>query len=135
MNASKPSRTNPVLCDGITFSVLKPENLSPSFTSTESLRGVPLVAGLGTADHGSTSPYVPGLGVDEASGSNVGARVPDEGTNAEEARLEPPMRRGALNMMANAGLPKGVMRTAEKCIDKLLVVRMRQMSRWMVRNR
>lgn len=80
-------------------SVLIPAKRSPSLTSTESLRGVPPRVGLGTADQGSTSPYVPGLGVDDARGSNVGAIFPDGAMNAEEARLEPPILRGALNML------------------------------------
>jgi len=65
--------------------------------SSDSLLGVPLLAGLGTADHGSTSPNAePAAGIDAARGSNDGLAEEDE-MNADEARL-PPIRRGALNM-------------------------------------
>jgi hypothetical protein len=69
-------------------------------TSSDSLLGVPLRAGLGTADHGSTSPNAAlGAGIDAARGSNDGLAEVEDDMKAEEARL-PPIRLGALNMAA-----------------------------------
>jgi hypothetical protein len=66
---------------------------------SESLLGVPDLAGLGTALHGSTSPYdALAFGMDAASGSNDEPFDVEVETKAEEARL-PPIRRGALNIV------------------------------------
>jgi hypothetical protein len=64
--------------------------------SSESLLGVLDLAGLGTADQGSTSPKPPpGFGVLCASGSTVVDGFEDK--KAEEDN-GPPIRRGALNI-------------------------------------
>ena len=87
---------NPSLPDTLSI----PEPTAGGITSSESLLGVPDLAGLGADDQGSTSPNeeLPkeGLGIDDARGSKEGVELDD--MNAEDARF-PPLLRGALNMV------------------------------------
>jgi len=66
---------------------------------SESLLGVPDLAGLGTALQGSTSPYdALAFGIEAASGSNDEPFDVEDDMKADDARF-PPIRRGALNIV------------------------------------